>query len=120
MKSRIVSAALAATAAALLATAGVAGAFDQGVIPYQPGDPLTNGCPSGFEALALTDLAQYPYHLPFVLDDPQYGGNGDGIVCGKPLAPQEQAARFPNALVPVIFDFTDNALPSAGRPGAGH
>jgi len=36
-------------------------------------------------------------------------GNGDGIVCAKPLSAAEQAARFPNEDV-VIFDFRDNTL----------
>jgi hypothetical protein len=94
-------------AVAALTLAGTAAAFDQNVIPYQPGSPTVNGCPSAFEALALTDLAKYPYRLPFVLDA---SGNGDGIVCGRPLALQEQAARFPDVLVPVVFDFTDNDL----------
>ena len=43
------------------------------------------------------------------------GGNGDGVVCGKPLAPQEQAARFADALVPAVFDFGDNDLRGGGR-----
>jgi hypothetical protein len=115
MKSRIAGAALAAAAALLLASAGVVGAFDQNVIPYQPGNPLTNGCASGFEALNLVDLAPHGYKAPSQLDDPANGGNGDGIVCGRPFTPQEQAARFPNAAVPVIFDFVDNSLPSVGR-----
>jgi hypothetical protein len=114
-KSRTACAAPVAAAALLLATAGVVGAFDQSVIPYQPGNPLTNGCPSGDEAISLAVLAPYGYKVPFQLDDPANGGNGDGIVCGKPLAPQEQAARFPNAAVPVIFNFVDNSLASAGR-----
>lgn len=102
----------AATIAASLVAAGAARAFDQTVIPFQPGKPAVNGCPSGFEALALPDLAQYSYHLPFLLDA---SGNGDGIVCGKPWAPQEQTARLPQADVPVVFDFLDNDLKAAGR-----
>jgi hypothetical protein len=99
----------AATVAAL-ALAAAAGAVDQEVIPYQPGSPTVNGCPAGSEALALSDLAKYPYHLPFVLDA---SGNGDGIVCGKPLSPKEQAVRFPEAPVPIVFDFTENGLKAA-------
>jgi hypothetical protein len=102
---------LGATSVAALVLAAGAGAFDQSVIPYQLGSPTVNGCPSGFEALTLADLALYSYHLPFVLDA---SGNGDGIVCGKPLEPQEQAARFPDAHVPVVFDFTDNDLKATG------
>ncbi len=115
MNIRVTGAALGAAMSLLLATAGVVGAFDQGVIPFTSGNPLTNGCPSGFEALAVGDLTPYGYELPSFLDDPANGGNGDGTVCGKPLAPQEQAARFPNAHVPIIFDFRDNNLPPFGR-----
>jgi hypothetical protein len=43
--------------------------------------------------------------VPSLLDT---SGNNDEIICGKPLTPEEQAARFANARVPVIFDFTDN------------
>ena len=115
MKSGTAGAALAAAAALLLATAGVVGASDQNVIPYQPGNPLTNGCASGWEALSLSDLGPYGYKVPFQLDDPANGGNGDGTVCGRPWTPQEQAARFPGAAVPVVFDFVDDSLPSVGR-----
>jgi len=114
-KSRIAGAALAGATALVLATAGVVGASDQNVIPYQPGDPLTNGCAGGWQALELTDLTPYGYKVPSQLDDPANGGNGDGIVCGKPMTPQEQAARFPSAAVPVVFNFVDNSLPSVGR-----
>jgi len=100
---------LAAVAVAALCVIATAAAFDQTVIPYQPGDPLTNGCPAGWEALNLSDLAPYRYHVVSSGLD----ANGDGIICGKPLAPQEQAVRFPNASVPVIFDFMDNSLTPA-------
>jgi hypothetical protein len=98
-----------AVTVAVLCLAGSAAAFDQAVIPYQPGDPLTNGCPAGWEALELTDLAPFGYHVVSSGLD----ANGDGLICGKPFSPQEQAARFPNAFVPVVFEFTDNSLPSA-------
>lgn len=92
----------------------VAAARDQSAIPFQPGDPHVNGCPSGWEALALSDLGPYGYRVPFLIDSRHNGGNGDGIVCGKPFTPQEQAARLPNdTRVPVIFDFRDNDLPAA-------
>ncbi len=115
MKSRIAGAALAAAIALVLATAGVVGASDQNVITYQRGDPLTNGCAGGWEALKLADLAPYGYKVPSLVDDPANGGNGDGTVCGKPWTPQEQAARLPDSTVPVIFDFIDNSLPPTGR-----
>ncbi len=114
MHRRIMVAAVGAAFSLLIATAGVAGAYDQSVIPYQPGDPLTNGCASGWEALQLSDLGRYGYHVPFAIDNPANGGNGDGVVCGKPWTPAEMAAREPGARVPVIFDFVDNNLPSVG------
>jgi hypothetical protein len=101
---------LSAATVTALALAAAAGAADQNLIPYQPGSPTVNGCPAGYEALALTELAKYSYHLPFVLDA---SGNGDGIVCGKPLSPKEQAVRFPDVSVPIVFDFTDNGLKAA-------
>jgi hypothetical protein len=115
MTSKIIAAAFAAATSFLLATAGVAGAYSQTIIPYEPGDPLVNGCASGFEALRLSDLAPYGYRVPFRIDDLANGGNGDGVVCGMPWTPAEMAAREPGSSVPVIFDFVDNALPSVGR-----
>jgi hypothetical protein len=99
----------AAVVAGLAATVGT-GTADQTAIPFQSGNPQTNGCSAGYEALALSDLAPYGYQVPATIDDPANGGNGDGIVCGRPMSAAEQAARFPNALVPVVFDFTDNDL----------
>ncbi len=104
----------AALAAALAAAVG-AEAGGQTIIPYQPGDPQTNGCPAGWEALALSDLIPYGYQLPAQIDATANGGNGDGIVCGHPWTAAEQAARLPNATVPVIFDFQDNNLPATAE-----
>jgi hypothetical protein len=99
-----------ATVAALLAPAG-ASAFDQSFIPYHAGNPATNGCPSGWEALQLADLAKYPYRVPIALDSRANGGNGDGVVCGKPVSSAEEDARFSHDTnVPIIFNFRDNTL----------
>ncbi len=100
-------------AAFVAATAGAA--FDQSVIPYQAGDPQTNGCPAGWEALVLNNLTRYGYVIPTMLDATANGGNGDGIVCGHPWTAAEQAARLPNASVPTIFDFQDNNLPATAE-----
>lgn len=102
-------------AVALVAAAGAGATASQTVIPYQPGDPQTNGCPAGWEALALSDLAPYGYGVPSMLDPTANGGNGDGIVCGHPWTAAEQAARLQNAPVPVVFDFEDNALPATSE-----
>lgn len=113
MKRLFVLTAALAAAFAVAATAGAA--FDQSVIPYQPGDPQTNGCPAGWEALALSDLTPYGYRLPSMLDATANGGNGDGVVCGHPWTAAEQAARLPDATVPIIFDFQDNNLPATAE-----
>jgi hypothetical protein len=92
--------------AALAATfAAGAPAFDN-TIPFTPGNPVVNGCPAGMEAIRVADFPS-EYKVPAIVDNPANGGNGDGIVCAKPLTPQEQAARLPNAPV-LIFNFTDN------------
>jgi hypothetical protein len=105
------TAATIATAAALLAPA-TAAAFDQSFIPYQPGDPQLNSCPSGWEALKVADLTASGYALPAKLDSGQVGngGNNDGVVCGKPVSSAEENARFSGESVPIIFDFRDNTL----------
>ncbi|MDX6441635.1 MAG: hypothetical protein QOE43_1364 [Gaiellaceae bacterium] len=98
---------IAALAAALAAGAS---AFDN-TIPFTPGNPVVNGCAAGFEAIRLADFPS-EYKVPAIVDSSANGGNGDGIVCGKPFTPQEQAARLPNAPV-LIFSFADNTLTPA-------
>ena len=102
-----------AAAGALIPCAVTVSARDQTVIPSQPGDPDTNGCPTGWEALRVADLRPLGYGLPDRIDSAANGGNHDGVVCGHPLTPQEQEARFPGDTVPVLFDFRDNDLPPA-------
>jgi hypothetical protein len=97
---------LVSSIAALAAALAVgASAFDN-TIPFTAGNPVVNGCPAAFEAIQVADFPSN-YKVPALLDNPANGGNGDGTVCGKPLTPQEQAARLPNADV-LIFNFTDN------------
>jgi hypothetical protein len=110
------TAAMIATTAALLAPSAAA-AFDQTFIPYQPGDPQLNGCPSGWEALKVADLTPFGYKLPAKLDSGQVGnggngGNNDGVVCGKPVSSAEEDARFSSDSAPIMFDFRDNTLDS--------
>jgi hypothetical protein len=93
-------------------------AFDQTVIPFAPGDPSVNGCPAGWEMLKVADLNPYGYVLPSIIDSLANGGNGDHKVCGKPLSAAEMAARFPDARVPIIFDFRDNSLNAYTVEGA--
>ena len=100
---------LAALTASLALVTG-ASAFDN-TIPFTPGNPLVNGCPAGFEAIRVSDFPS-GYRLPARLDDPANGGNGDGIVCGKPLNAAAQAARLPNETV-LLYDFSENSLTPA-------
>jgi hypothetical protein len=102
----VLGSSMTALAAALTLAAG-ASAFEN-TIPFTPGDPVANGCPAGFEAIQVADFPAR-YRLPARIDNPANGGNGDGIVCGKPLNPQAQAARLPGEDV-LIFDFRDNTL----------
>jgi len=97
---------LVSSIAALAAALAVgASAFDN-TIPFTPGNPVVNGCPAAFEAIQVADFPSN-YKVPALLDNPANGGNGDGIVCGKPMVPQQQAALLPNADV-LIFSFSDN------------
>jgi hypothetical protein len=107
MKRRLVLGSGISTLAVALTLAAGASAFEN-TIPFTPGDPVVNGCPAGFAAIQVADFP-VQYRLPARLDNPANGGNGDGVVCGKPLNPQEQAARLPGETV-LIFDFRDNTL----------
>ncbi|HEY5012698.1 MAG TPA: hypothetical protein VIK61_08340 [Acidimicrobiia bacterium] len=98
-------------ALATLALATGAAAFDQSAIPFQSGNPVLNGCAAGLEALQVSDFPT-GYRAPARIDDPANGGNGDGVVCGKPWTAAEQAARLPGE-GGVIFSFTDNTLTPA-------
>jgi hypothetical protein len=99
----------------MLIAPSAASAFDQPYFPYQPGDPQLNGCPSGFEALQVSILSAAGYHVTAVVDSPANGGNGDGIICGKPVSAGEMTARFSSENVPIIFSFRDNNLEPFAR-----
>jgi hypothetical protein len=103
----VLSSSLTAFVAALALATGAAAAPDQSFVPFQPGNPVVNGCPAGLEALQVSDLTPLGYRVPSRVDGPANGGNADGVVCGRPWTPQEQAARLPGDAL-VIFDFTDN------------
>lgn len=72
--------------------------------------PSETGCPAGYQTLSVSWLeSQGPYKVPAQLDDPANGGNGDGLVCGKPINP----TRAPKlcggpCAVPVQYEFSDN------------
>jgi hypothetical protein len=72
--------------------------------------PPSNGCPAGFTARTVDQWAALGYpHAPAILDDPSYGGNGDGIVCGLELG-AGTANNHPSGLV--LYEFMDNQLPA--------
>jgi len=50
------------------------------------------------------------YVLPGEIDAVNNGGNGDGIVCGKPLNPvlQERICPAGQCPVPGVYQFRDN------------
>ena len=74
--------------------------------------PPANGCPSGYQLLAISDLLTVgPYHVPVLVDDPSSGilsfglpGNGDGYVCGVPLG--DRLTPFGGQ----VYNFFDNTL----------
>jgi len=75
-------------------------------------DSPSNGCPSGYQLLAISDLlALGPYHVPGMVDDPSsdilsFGqpGNGDGYVCGVPLGNKQTPWGSQ------VYNFFDNTL----------
>jgi hypothetical protein len=75
-------------------------------------DPPSDGCPVGYQLLAISDLlALGPYHVPSLVDDPSSGvqsfgepGNGDGYVCGVPLGGKQTPWGSQ------VYNFFDNTL----------
>jgi hypothetical protein len=74
--------------------------------------PPETGCSAGFQTLSVSWLeSRGPYQLPARLDDPANGGNGDGLVCGKPINPTRTAKLCGTPCdVPVLYEFGDNNL----------
>ena len=103
--------------AALLGTAAVAviaplsilfSANSAGAIATPP----ETGCAAGYQTLSVSWLeSQGPYRVPALLDDPANGGNGDHLVCGKPINATRTAKLCgPPCDVPVLYEFADNSL----------
>lgn len=74
----------------------------------------TSGCPRGFAAALVADLAPLGYRLPGIVDDASntYGfghrpGNGDGVVCARLLGKADPSTGQP------LYEFFDNTLPSS-------
>jgi len=49
------------------------------------------GCPHGFSALSVAELTSEGYLLPAATDDPTNGGNGNGVICGRPIGYRDPA-----------------------------
>jgi hypothetical protein len=73
--------------------------------------PPVSGCPAGFQTLSVATLTGLGYRVPGFVDDPANGGNGDGVICGKPINPTRtaQLCGIPCG-VPVLYLFEDNRL----------
>ena len=75
--------------------------------------PPETGCPSAAQVLDVEELTAQGYRVPAMVDDPANGGNGNGLVCGKPL-PEAFRRVFcgPDRAVPIIYLFSDDNLPA--------
>ena len=78
---------------------------------HAAGQPV-NGCPNGYQLLAVADLAPQGYRVPGRLDDPNgdltsFGqhGNGDGYVCAQEVG--DRTTPWGGQL----YQFWDNSLP---------
>ena len=99
MRVSSVAAAVVVAAAQILTTASLADAT-----------PPESGCASSNEVLIVANLLPMGYMLPAEIDAIANGGNGDGIVCGKPWNPvvQERMCPATTCPVPVLYQFRDN------------
>lgn len=93
-----------AVAAAVAATAGIAGA---GVSQT----PVATGCPTGFAHPTLEELLiTGPYRVAVQLDA---AGNGNGSVCALALPEEVRLARCgPSCPVPVLYLLGDDDNPA--------
>ena len=76
------------------------------------GTPPETGCSSANQVLVVADLVPLGYMVPQQVDDPANGGNGNGLVCGKPFNPVVQQLHCPadTCPVPVVYYFRDDNL----------
>ena len=49
------------------------------------------GCAYGFQTLSVSELSAQGYLLPAATDDPANGGNGNGLICGRPIGYRDPA-----------------------------
>lgn len=74
--------------------------------------PVETGCPTSSEPKTVDEWSGLGYVAPGFLD-----GNGDGVVCGRPMPAGYRWGRFEMALgfepqVDVIYYFVDNDSPA--------
>jgi hypothetical protein len=92
----------------MLAAIGLAAAP---VTPAVALTPPVSGCPAGYQTLDVATLLTIGYRVPALLDDPANGGNGDGLVCGKPINPVKAALLCGGPCgVPVLYYFRENSV----------
>ena len=63
------------------------------------------GCAKGFQALSVDVLSAQGYLLPAATDDLANGGNGNGIICGRPIG-----YRDPSDPTRQIYIFADDRI----------
>ncbi len=72
--------------------------------------PTATGCPAGFDRVAVSDLEAQGYIGPRTIDE---AGNNNGVLCALPLPEGLLLALCgPDCGVPVIYLFSDDALPA--------
>lgn len=72
--------------------------------------PPSNGCPAGYQLVAVAPLTALGYRVPALVDSPAYNsfgqpGNSDRLVCSVQLGNQV-------SLIGPIYNFIDNQLPA--------
>jgi hypothetical protein len=96
------------TYAAATLLAGSAVAVAVGAAPAGAA-PDSQGCPSGWTTYETSFQVDHGYSPTFLA---QVDLNGDGIICGTPLSPQQQkkfCSQFPDGCQqPVILGTRDN------------
>jgi hypothetical protein len=63
------------------------------------------GCAKGFQTLSVAELTEQGYILPGTTDDPANGGNGNGLICGRPIG-----YRDPSDPTRQIYIFADDRV----------
>ena len=112
MKHRNSTRVATAAAALILATGGVVGTSVTSALADAGSTPKATGCPEGYLTLSIAWLLEQfsGYRVPGMIDDPANGGNGDGIVCGNPVAPKQEEKFCGGPCPAPIYNFRDNSV----------